>query len=48
MFDFFSKKKKVPVEAEIDEEALAVLYLLVEAATVDEVFEDKDLYKDPL
>ena len=42
MFDFFSKKKKVPVEAEIDEEAIAVLYLLVEAATVDEVFEDKE------
>ena len=41
MFNLFSKKKQTSVELKINDEVLAVIYLLVEAANVDEVFEEK-------
>ena len=42
MFNLFSKKKQTSVELKINDEVLAVMYLLVEAANVDEVFEEKE------
>ncbi len=42
MFNLFSKKKQTSVELKINDEILAVMYLLVEAANVDEVFEEKE------
>ena len=43
MFNLFSKKeKKSPIVSEINDEVLAVLSLLVEAAYIDEVFEERE------
>ena len=42
MFNLFSKKKQTPIEKEINDEILAVVYLMVEAANIDEVFEGKE------
>ena len=42
MFNLFSKKKQTSAELKINDEVLAVMYLLVEAANVDEVFEEKE------
>ena len=42
MFNLFSKKKQTSVDTEIHDEAMAVISLLVEAANIDEVFEDKE------
>ena len=42
MFNLFSKKKQTPIEKEINDEILAVVYLMVEAANIDEVFEEKE------
>ena len=42
MFILFSKKKQTPIEKEINDEILAVVYLMVEAANIDEVFEEKE------
>ena len=42
MFNLFGKKKEVSKNSEISDEALAVLALLVEAANIDQVFEEKE------
>ena len=42
MFNLFSKKKQTAIEKEINDEILAVVYLMVEAANIDEVFEGKE------
>ena len=42
MFNLFSKKKQTSQDTKIDDDALAVISLLVEAANIDEVFEDKE------
>ena len=42
MFNLFSKKKPTSVEKKINDEILAILHLLVEAANVDEFFEEKE------
>jgi uncharacterized tellurite resistance protein B-like protein len=42
MFNLFSKKKQTPIQKEINDEILAVVYLMVEAANIDEVFEEKE------
>ena len=42
MFNLFSKKKQTPIEKEINDEILAVVYLMVEAANIDEIFEEKE------
>ena len=42
MFNLFGKKKEVQKNSEISDEALAVLALLVEAANIDQVFEEKE------
>ena len=42
MFNLFSKKKQTSEELKINDEVLAVMHLLVEAANVDEVFEEKE------
>ena len=42
MFNLFSKKKQPSNETKINDEVLAVMSLLVEAANVDEVFEDRE------
>ena len=42
MFNLFSKKKQTAIEKEINDEILAVVYLMVEAANIDEVFEEKE------
>ena len=42
MFNLFSKKKQTPIEKEINDEILAVVYLMVEAANIDEVFEEEE------
>ena len=42
MFNLFSKKKQTSEDTKIDDDALAVISLLVEAANIDEVFEDKE------
>ena len=42
MFNLFSKKKQTVLKQEISDEALAIMHLLVEAANIDEVFEEKE------
>ena len=42
MFNLFSKKKQIVPKQEINDEALAIMHLLVEAANIDEVFEEKE------
>jgi len=42
MFNLFSKKKQAPSEKKINDEVLAVIYLMIEAANIDEVFEEKE------
>ena len=42
MFNLFSKKKQNVLKQEINDEALAIMHLLVEAANIDEVFEEKE------
>ena len=42
MFNLFGKKKEESKNSEISDEALAVLALLVEAANIDQVFEEKE------
>ena len=42
MFNLFSKKKQTVSKSEINDEALAIMHLLVEAANIDEVFEEKE------
>ena len=42
MFNLFSKKKQTAIEKEINDEILAVVYLMVEAANIDEIFEEKE------
>ena len=42
MFNLFSKKKQTVAKQEINDEALAIMHLLVEAANIDEVFEEKE------
>ena len=42
MFNLFSKKKQTVLKQEINDEALAIMHLLVEAANIDEVFEEKE------
>ena len=42
MFNLFSKKKQTVPKQEINDEALAIMHLLVEAANIDEVFEEKE------
>ena len=37
MFNLFSKKKQTTIEQKINDDVLAVIYLLVEAANIDEV-----------
>ena len=42
MFNLFSKKKQTSNEQKINDEILAVVYLLIEAANIDEVFQEKE------
>ena len=42
MFNLFSKKKNVSIKEDINDDVLAVIYLLVEAANIDEVFEERE------
>ena len=42
MFNLFSKKKQTVPKEKINDEALAIMHLLVEAANIDEVFEEKE------
>ena len=42
MFNLFSKKKQTVSKPEISDEVLAIMHLLVEAANIDEVFEEKE------
>ena len=42
MFNLFSKKKQTSNEQKINDEILAVMYLMIEAANIDEVFEEKE------
>ena len=42
MFNLFSKKKQSVNKPEINDEALAIMNLLVEAANIDEVFEERE------
>ena len=42
MFNLFGKKKEVSKNPEISDDALAVLALLVEAANIDQIFEEKE------
>ena len=42
MFNLFGKKKEVSKNPEISDDDLAVLALLVEAANIDQVFEEKE------
>ena len=42
MFNLFSKKKQTPSEQKINDEVLAVIYLMIEAANIDEVFEERE------
>ena len=42
MFNLFSKKKQTSIDTEIDDDVMAVISLLVEAANIDEAFEDKE------
>ena len=40
MFNLFSKKKQTPEEEKINDEILAVMHLMIEAANIDEMFEE--------
>ena len=42
MFNLFTKKKQTPSEQKINDDVLAVIYLMIEAANVDEVFEERE------
>ena len=42
MFNLFTKKKQTPSEQKINDDVLAVIYLLIEAANIDEVFEERE------
>ncbi len=42
MFNLFTKKKQTPSEQKINDDVLAVIYLIIEAANIDEVFEEKE------
>ena len=42
MFNLFKKKKEASQDVKFNDEALAVISLLVEAANIDEVFEEKE------
>ena len=42
MFNLFSKKQKTPSEKKINDDVLAVIYLMIEAANIDEVFEERE------
>ena len=42
MFNLFKKKKQSSLDNEIEDEILAVISLLVEAANIDEVFEERE------
>jgi uncharacterized tellurite resistance protein B-like protein len=42
MFNLFSKKKQTPSEQKINDDVLAVIYLMIEAANIDEVFEERE------
>ena len=42
MFNLFTKKKQTPSEQKINDDVLAVIYLLVEAGNIDENFEEKE------
>ena len=41
MFNLFSKKKQVIKDTEVNDEILAIISVLVEAAKIDEIFEEK-------
>ena len=42
MFNLFSKKKQISQDTEITDEVLAIISVLVEAANIDEVFEERE------
>ena len=42
MFNLFSNKKQTPSEKKINDDVLAVIYLMIEAANIDEVFEERE------
>ena len=42
MFNLFSKKKQIPQDTEITDDVLAIISVLVEAANIDEVFEERE------
>ena len=42
MFNLFSKKKKITQDIEITDDVLAIISVLVEAANIDEVFEERE------
>ena len=42
MFNLFTKKKQTPSEQKINDDVLAVIYLMIEAANIDEVFEERE------
>ena len=42
MFNLFSKKKKITPDIEITDDVLAIISVLVEAANIDEVFEERE------
>lgn len=42
MFNLFSKKKQTVSKQEISDEVLAIMHLLVEAANIDQAFEEKE------
>ena len=42
MFNLFSKKKQTLSEQKINDDVLAVIYLMIEAANIDEVFEERE------
>ena len=42
MFNLFSKKKQISQDTEITDDVLAIISVLVEAANIDEVFEERE------
>ena len=42
MFNLFSKKKQIAQDTEITDDVLAIISVLVEAANIDEVFEERE------
>ncbi len=42
MFNLFSKKKQTSQDTEITDDVLAIISVLVEAANIDEVFEERE------